>query len=121
MENRTAERKLPVELMYLALLSQKDMDWYEIAQEIRQRTDNRLSVIWPTVYFPMERLAAEGYISTREEEFGEAKKKWPWSKPKKLTRTFYHIEPSAEEYRQKLYAEYKDMTQAVDDFLASLT
>ena len=96
---RSAEitKKIPLELLCIHLLGERDMYGYEMVQEIKKRSDGLLKLNITTLYVSMYYSDAE---AARER-----------------SRIYYHLEPTAEEYRQKLEEEYERVTLGVRRFL----
>lgn len=47
-----------------------------------------------------------GFISSEKKLIG-----------KRMTRVYYHLEPSGKEYLDRIYKEYKDMTSTIQSFM----
>lgn len=89
-------------LVILALLKREDMYGYQLVQETEKQSGGRLYTQEGSLYPVLYRLQEQGYISDRKELVG-----------KRMTRVYYHIEPTGEAYLQKLIAEYKTITKGV--------
>lgn len=89
-------------LVILSLLQREDMYGYQLVQETQRQSGGRLSTQEGSLYPVLYRLQEQGYISDRKELVG-----------KRMTRVYYHIEPTGEAYLQKLIAEYKTITEGV--------
>lgn len=96
------------ELVLLALLNDRDMYGYEMAQEMRQRSQDRFTLLETSMYPTLYRLQDNGYISAREELVGKRRK-----------RTYYHLEPAGRAYFDKSFVEYMTVQRGVQQILAS--
>lgn len=89
-------------LVILSLLKQKDMYGYQLVQETEKQSGGRLHTQEGSLYPVLYRLQEQGYISDRKELVG-----------KRMTRIYYHLEPTGEIYLQSLIAEYETITGGV--------
>ena len=107
---RSAEitKKIPLELLCIHLLGERDMYGYEMVQEIKKRSDGLLKLNITTLYLALKRLNDHGYVSMYYSDAEAARER---------SRIYYHLEPTAEEYRQKLEEEYERVTLGVRRFL----
>lgn len=98
-----------VELVLLALLSERDMYGYELTQELRRRSEQKYSLLEGSMYPILYRMQEKGYISDRKEQVGTRK-----------TVVYYHLEPLGEEQFQVLQQEYRRLTDGVFRILDSV-
>ncbi len=96
------------ELVVLAMLHQQDMYGYEIAQEMRIRSNDRFSLLETSMYPTLYRLQEHGYITSYEKLVGVRRR-----------RTYYHMEPSGKQYFEKILMEYVTVQKGVQQILAS--
>ncbi len=73
-------KRASIEIILLSLLKEEDMYGYQLAQEIKKRTDNQLSLLEGSMYPILNRLKGNGDVTFRSELVG-----------KKMTRVYYHI------------------------------
>ena len=99
--------RVPLELLCLALLKEKDMYGYEITLEINRRSNNLLSVNVTSVYLKLHNLAEIGYLSITYSKT---------SGPRGRQRAYYHFEDAAQPYYERLLDEYRRTTQGVAQF-----
>lgn len=85
MANESSKR-LPVEMLCLSLLRERDMYCYEMVQEISARSGGQLVLAEAALYMSMYKLQDKQYISDRRETVGTLRPR---------TRVYYHLEPSA--------------------------
>lgn len=95
----------PLQMLVLYLLSQEDMYGYQIAQEIKARSEGKFVVTETAFYVVLYRLIDKGYIS-KQKETGVKK-----------ARVFYHLEPSGQELFNDLLNAYQTMTQGIRSVL----
>lgn len=89
-------------LVILALLAGEDMYGYQLVQEMERRSGGRLTTQEGSLYPVLYKLLDAGYISDKKVLVG-----------KRMTRIYYHLEPSGREYLQALIAEYESVTGGV--------
>lgn len=107
MANNEVTKKVPTELLCMTLLAERDMYGYEMVQEIVKRSDSMLTLNLATVYVSLRRLSERGYVSLYPSSFEDIH-----ARP----RIYYHLEPSAKEYRQRLYEDYQRSVQGTQQF-----
>lgn len=105
MQNSTTQsnyRRGVAPLVILALLRQEDMYGYQLVQEMERQSGGRVTTQEGSLYPVLYRLQEAGYISDRKVLVG-----------KRMTRVYYHLEPSGEAHLQALIAEYTALTGGV--------
>ena len=107
---RSAEitKKIPLELLCIRLLEERDMYGYEMVQEIRKRSEGLLELNITTLYLALKRLNEHGYVSMYYSDAEAARER---------SRIYYHLEETVGEYKQKLKEEYERVTLGVRSFL----
>lgn len=95
-------RRGVMSLVILALLKREDMYGYQLVQETEKSSGGRLTTQEGSLYPVLYRLLDQGYISDRRVLVG-----------KRMTRIYYHLEPTGEEYLKELIREYTEITQGV--------
>lgn len=93
-------------LVILALLKQGDMYGYQLVQETSRRSSGRVTTQEGSLYPVLYRLQDQGYVSDKRIQVG-----------KRMTRVYYHLEPSGEEKLQELTEEYEEITQGMFQIL----
>lgn len=89
-------------LVILSLLKRGDMYGYQIVQEMSRQTDGKLAMQEGSLYPVLYRLLENGHITDEKKQVG-----------KRMTRVYYHIEPSGEAYLELLIKEYNAVTNGV--------
>lgn len=89
-------------LVVLALLKREDMYGYQIVQEMNRSSGGVLVVQEGSLYPVLYKLLDQGLISDRRVQAG-----------KRMTRIYYHLEPSGETRLQELIQEYEAVTSGV--------
>lgn len=89
-------------LVILSLLKQEDMYGYQLVLETEKRTGGKVITQEGSLYPVLYRLLDAGYVSDTKKLVG-----------KRMTRIYYHIEPSGEAYLQALIKEYEKVTEGV--------
>jgi PadR family transcriptional regulator PadR len=95
-------KKGVLELCVLVLIDGKDQYGYELAQNISEK----IEVAEGTLYPLLRRLTKEGYLSTY---LGESTEGPP--------RKYYSITAEGEQYMNALIDEWKQFSEAVDQFI----
>lgn len=108
MRNAEITKKIPLELLCLLLLEERDMYGYEMVQEIKKRSDGLLELNITTLYLALKRLNEHGYVSIYYSDAEAARER---------SRIYYHLEPPAEEYKRNLEEEYERAVLGVRRFL----
>lgn len=93
---QNAFRRGIMSLVILSLLRREDMYGYQLVQETKNLSDGRIVTQEGSLYPVLYKLQEKGYISDRKVLVG-----------KRMTRVYYHLEPSGLEYRQTLLDEYQ--------------
>ena len=95
-----------LEMLYLKILDEKDCYGYEITHTLKERRHGKINVKEGTMYPILYKFEEIGYITSKKKLIG-----------KKMTRVYYHLEPSGKEYLDKIYSEYKDMVNVISDLM----
>ena len=89
-------------LVILSLLKTGDMYGYQLVLETERRSGGRVVTQEGSLYPVLYKLLEAGYNTDRRELVG-----------KRMTRIYYHIEPSGEAYLKTLTDEYRALTSGV--------
>lgn len=95
-----------LEMLFLKILEEKDCYGYEITHTLSERTQGKINVKEGTMYPILYKFEEAGYISSEKKLVG-----------KRMTRVYYHLEPSGRDYLNKIYNEYKNMVSVINDFM----
>lgn len=95
-------RRGVMSLVILALLKREDMYGYQLVQETERCSGGDMTTQEGSLYPVLYKLQDSGYISDRRVRVG-----------KRMTRIYYHLEPSGEAYLEELIREYEAVTQGV--------
>ena len=101
-------KRLPLELLCLSLLKERDMYCYEMAQAISERSTGLLNIAEAALYMSMYKLQEKKYITDHRKSVGTLRPR---------IRVYYHLEPAGEEYLQTLLEEYSRTTAGIQSFL----
>ena len=74
-------KKATIELMLLKLLGEGDMYGYQLAQELKRRSNGQYTILEGSMYPILYRITESGYISFYEKKVGV-----------RQTRVYYHLE-----------------------------
>ncbi|MCI9225370.1 MAG: helix-turn-helix transcriptional regulator [Acutalibacter sp.] len=108
MKSAEITKKIPLELLCIRLLEERDMYGYEMVQEIKKRSDGLLELNITTLYLALKRLNEHRYVSMYYSDAEAARER---------SRIYYHLEPAAGEYQRKLEEEYEMVMLGVKRFL----
>lgn len=95
-------RRGVMSLVILSLLKREDMYGYQLVQETEKSSGGRLTTQEGSLYPVLYKLLDQGLISDKKVLVG-----------KRMTRVYYHLEPSGEARLKELVQEYEDVTQGV--------
>lgn len=90
------------EILVLYLLSQEDLYGYQITQLFEEKSNGRFTMLEGTLYLILYKLVEAGYLSTYSKTVGI-----------KRTRKYYHLEPSGQEYLNRILNEYDEITKGI--------
>lgn len=110
MANNETAIKIPLDLICLRLLFERDMYGYEIVQTLEARSGDKLRVNLASVYVSLKRLSDKGFLTS----YTAAEEDMPTR-----VRVFYHLEPSAIPYLQELQRAYEQTVSGLHDFFES--
>lgn len=98
-------KRASIELILLSLLTEQDMYGYQLAQEIKKRSEYKFSILEGSMYTILNRLKENGDVTFRNEIVG-----------KKMTRVYYHITETGREHlaeMDKTFNETVDMIRHI--------
>lgn len=96
-------RKGIMSLVLLSLLRREDMYGYQLVQETKNLSGGRIQTQEGSLYPVLYKLQEKGYISDRKVLVG-----------KRMTRVYYHLEPSGREHLHTLMEEYSAISTGVN-------
>ena len=99
-------KKGSVEMLMLHILQEADCYGYEIAQNIKERSGGRITVLEGSMYPILYRLVEAGFISQYEKLVG-----------KRRTRVYYHLEEAGKEQLKSLLSDYNEVRTGIDMIL----
>ena len=103
---REALKRATTEMLVLYVLRRKSMYTYEMMQEIDRMSEGKIT--FNTLYQAIYRLQSFHYIEEEGKVVSEDNR----------IRIYFAINESGEDYLQKLIAEYRSFTAAVDQILS---
>lgn len=89
-------------LVILSLLSQEDMYGYQLVQEMEKQSGGSLITKEGALYPILYKLLDQGFVSDQKVLVG-----------RRMTRIYYHLEPSGREHLKALTEEYLKVSQGV--------
>lgn len=90
------------EILVLYLLTKEDLYGYQITQLFKEKSNGRFTMLEGTLYLILYKLVESGYLSTYSKMVGV-----------KRTRKYYHLEPSGQEYLNRILNEYDEITKGI--------
>ncbi|MCM1179340.1 MAG: PadR family transcriptional regulator [Clostridium sp.] len=106
MDKKSNFRRGSVELLVLHLLNQRDYYGYELTQTMKTQTEGIINIPVGSLYPALYKLIDNGYISDYKKQVG-----------KRLTRVYYHLEPSGKERLMILLKDYYTTNRAIQNIL----
>lgn len=95
-----------LEMLFLKILESRDCYGYEITHSIKKFTNGKIDIKEGSMYPILYKFEELGLISSKKKLVG-----------KRMTRVYYHLEPSGKEYLNQIYDEYKDMVFTINSFM----
>lgn len=95
-------RRGVMSLVILALLKKEDMYGYQLVQETANLTGGRIVTQEGSLYPVLYKLLDQGFISDRKVLVG-----------RRMTRIYYHLEPTGYKRLQELTEEFQEITQGI--------
>lgn len=95
-------RRGVMSLVILSLLKREDMYGYQLVQETERSSGGRIVTQEGSLYPVLYKLLDQGLISDRKMQVG-----------KRMTRIYYHLEPSGEQRLQELMREYRETSDGI--------
>lgn len=93
-------------MILMTLLREEDMYGYQLSQLIAKRSDSIITIPEGSMYPTLYKLVDNGYVSSKRVKIGE-----------RLTRIYYHLEPSGFERVELLWNEYRLFYGGLDNIL----
>ena len=103
-------KKVPLELLCMELLQEREMYGYEMVQEIEKRSGGLLRMSLASLYVALRRLEEAGYVTTRSTFCNERRGR---------VRVYYNLQPEAAEYHKAALKEHLDTAEGMKRFLDS--
>ena len=100
--NQATFRRGVMSLVILALLKREDMYGYQLVQETERSSGGALVTQEGSLYPVLYKLLDQGLISDYRVKSGV-----------RMTRVYYHLEPSGEARLNELIKEYEDTTRGI--------
>lgn len=101
-------KKATTELLLLSLLYEQDMYGYQLASEIKKRSNGVCVCKEPSIYTIFNRLLEKNYISMSKIVTHDTK-----------SRVYYHLEEAGIKYYEEMKESYIKYTEAVNGILLS--
>ncbi|MBQ4530755.1 MAG: helix-turn-helix transcriptional regulator [Lachnospiraceae bacterium] len=101
-------KKATVEMLLLKMLSEADMYGYQLAQELKKRSNGEYTLQEGSMYPILYRLSDQNRITSYEKRVGT-----------RLTRIYYHLEPAGLDYYYELLDDYNSYTNLIQSLLSS--
>lgn len=103
-------KKVPLELLCMELLQEREMYGYEMVQEIEQRSGGLLRMSLASLYVALRRLEEAGYVTTRSTFCNDRRGR---------VRVYYTLQDSSKEYHEAALKEHLDTAEGMRRFLES--
>lgn len=89
-------------LVILGLLAKEDMYGYQLVQETERESSGAIVTQEGSLYPVLYKMVDQGFISDKKVQVG-----------KRMTRVYYHLEPSGKQRLEELTQEYEAVTHGV--------
>lgn len=99
-------KKATIEMILLQLLSESDKYGYQLTLECKNRSGGKFNILEGSMYPILYRLNNDGYVTSYEKKAGQ-----------RLTRVYYHLQPSGQEHLESLKKEYYNYTGVIHNLL----
>lgn len=96
-------KRASVEMILLSLLSEDDKYGYQMTQEIKEKSDGKLTLLEGSMYPILYRLSENGDIVFREVKVGA-----------RMTRIYYHITESGLERLKSMRKTFKEQLTIIN-------
>lgn len=101
-------KKATIELMLLKLLDEGEMYGYQLAQELKKRSNGDFTLMEGSMYPILYRLEESNYISSEKRLAG-----------KRMTRVYYSLTPDGKNHYKELLNEFNDSIEMLNFLLNS--
>lgn len=105
-EDSLKKGKNNIEMLLLRILQDGNFYGYQLSQLVNEYSGGRLSIPEGSLYPALYRLLDNGYISDEKQLIG-----------RRLTRIYYHLEPSGRAYYETLLQEYTRLNEGIQAIL----
>lgn len=94
------------EMFLLRLLHEEDMYGYQMAQQIKKRTNGRFSILEGSMYPILTRLLNKGYVTYENRQITD-----------RLIRVYYHITDEGKIYYKELLEIFINDVEVIKEFM----
>ena len=99
-------KRASIELILLSILKEEDMYGYQLAGEIKKRTNDKLSILEGSMYTILNRLKENGDVTFRSEIVG-----------KKMTRVYYHITDTGIKHLEEMLITFNEYVKIIESVI----
>ena len=99
-------KRASIEIILLKLLTEEDMYGYQMAQEIKKRTDHKLAILEGSMYTILNRLKDAGDVTFYPKTVGI-----------KMTRVYYHITETGRAHLAEMVSSFNDVTDIIGNII----
>lgn len=99
-----------IEMLLLVLLNDGDKYGYQMMQELRSRTNNKVAVHLESMYAVLYRLADDGCVTFKEKQVGKRK-----------IRVYYHLTDKGRKRMTDLIKAFRKHNGVVESLLKNVT
>lgn len=98
-------KRASIEIILLTLLTEEDMYGYQLAQEIKKRTNGKLTILEGSMYTILNRLKDNGDVTFYSEPAG-----------KRMVRFYYHITEDGRQHLNEMKATFNEYVEIIKAF-----
>ena len=99
-------KRATIELILLSLLTEQDMYGYQMTQEIKKRTDGKLTLIEGSMYTILNRLKEYGDVTFRQVQSGP-----------RMIRVYYSITDTGRKHLEEMRATYNQYIDIINSLI----
>ena len=99
-------KRSSIEIILLTLLTEEDMYGYQLAQEIKKRTNNRLAILEGSMYTILNRLKEHGDVTFHSQIVGT-----------KMTRVYYHITETGKAHLEEMRTIFNSSVDIIKEII----
>lgn len=102
-------KKGVLDMLILKLLEQEEKYGYQLIQELKRKSEGRITLREGTLYPALYRLEEEGWIQSH----------WSMANDKEVSKKYYKITPMGKEALEEIVTIWKDFSDCVEQIMGA--